>query len=112
MYYLVGLKENFAHVHDSIDKVLLECIETKNDTQLQYMIEMKYEDIMYTFYDYMKDWKMVRANRNCFEYPVGEEVVSATITPYGMMIDAIGNSPMYRWFHYCFEYLLVMEILV
>ena len=112
MYYLVGIKQEFVHVKEQLQDTILYLIDQQNDKQLSYILEMKYDETMLKFYEYLKDWEYIQAYRNAFFYtPSGsEENVEAVLTNYGMLINEIGNNPMYRWFHYCYEDVFIMEI--
>ena len=112
MYYLVGICDRFVHVKDGLSDIILSLIDQKNDEQLSYMIEMKFDDTMAAFYEYASEWESVKVFRNSFCYKRNDDdVVEATLTNYGMMISDVPNNPMFRWFHYCYEHVLIMEIL-
>ena len=113
MYYLVGLQDGFIHVQEEIKDIILRAIQQNDYKQLSFLLEMKSDMTLQAFYEYMKEWDCVHAFQNSFTYipSTDQKRVEATITPYGMMVSDIGNNPMYRWFHYCYEYVLVMEIL-
>jgi len=112
MYYLVGIQKEFVHVKNELQQTILQLIDQNNDKQLNHIIEMKYDETMVKFYEYLKDWEYIQAYRNAFFYtPSGSNSsVEAKLTAYGMLISDVPNNPMYRWFHYCYEDVLIMEI--
>lgn len=111
-YYMVGLKEEFVHVQDIIRDVIIDAMKQEDHQQLSYLLELKQEELTMAFYDYMQEWEHVHAFMHTFTYQPSNQVeaVEARITSYGMEISHINNSPMYRWFRYFYEYVLVLEI--
>lgn len=111
-YFMVGLNENFVHVKDMMKDVILEALKKEDHQQLKYLLEFRQEELTRAFYDYMQEWEHVHAFMHTFTYVSSNATnpIEAKITPYGMEISELNNSPMYRWFYYFYEYVLIIEM--
>ena len=56
MYYLVCIQKEFVHVKNELQQTILQLIDQKSDKQLSHIIEMKYDETMVKFYEYLKYW--------------------------------------------------------